>query len=384
MIDKQLIQEKISILQEELGITEIVDEEYSLILDEAIKKIHFYNRITNILDGEVKSKSEDVVNGEDFCDSLKKILMDLFEETHKLDLFADDFNFREFLHDNIDYPIERMKEQLDKPWLRDKLTIGLMGHYATGKTTVLNLLFEEAFPVNKHENTALPTYLTYGKATEQVTLVDRNNKSQILTKDQCSVLDYQNGVKNYPFSRIFNYMVKENRYEILKKLTIIDTPGLFSTNDEHSASTINSMPSCDAIFYFINITKSATVDDFKILQQIDSVPLYLIFSFVDARGTTPSAVDHSIMKIIDEIKQKKDINFKGFLKIGKREEARQHFKQDANKVLLTLANEYKVYEPEKHVFAVINYLEDFLVKCKSNLANIIRKTKRFAFSERTA
>lgn len=377
MIDKQIIQEKISVLQEELGLSEIVDkeysiiEEYSIILDEAIKQLHFYNELTNILNGEVKSKSEDVVSDENVCDSLKKILMDIFEETHKLDLFSDDFNFREFLHENIDYPIERMKEQLDKPWLRDKLTIGLMGHYATGKTTVLNLLFGESFPVNKHENTALPTYLTYGKATEQVTLIDRNNKSQILTKDQCSVLDFQNGVKSYPFARIFNYMVKENQYDILKKLTIIDTPGLFSTNKEHSVSTINSMPSCDAIFYFINITKSATDDDFKILQQIGSVPLYIIFSFVDARGTTPSEVDRSIMKIIGDIKHKKEINFKGFLKIGRREETRQMFKQETYKILGTLVNEHEVYEPENHVFAVINYLEDFLVKCKSNLSKII-------------
>lgn len=371
MIDKQIIQKQFSVLQEEVGLSEILDEDYNIILDEAIKQIHFYNELTKILDGEVKSKSEDVVNDENVCDSLKKLLMDIFEETHKLDLFSDDFNFREFLHENIDYPIERMKEQLDKPWLRDKLTIGLMGHFATGKTTVLNLLFGESFPVNKYENTALPTYLTYGKATEHVTLIDRNNKSQILTKDQCSVLDFQNGVKNYPFARIFNYMVKENQYDILKKLTIIDTPGLFSTNKEHSVSTINSMPSCDAIFYFINIKKSATDADFKILQRIGSVPLYVIFSFVDARGTNPSDVDSSIMEIIGKIKQKKDINFKGFMKIGKREETRQIFKQEAYKILGILVNEHEVYEPLKHVFAVINYLEDFLVKWKSHFSKII-------------
>ena len=347
MIDKQIIQEEISVLQEELGLFGIVDEEFGIILGEAIKQIHFYNELTKILDGEVKSKNEDVVNGENFCDSLKKILMDIFEETHKLDLFSNDFNFREFLHQNIDYPIERMKEQLDKPWLRDKLTIGLIGHFATGKTTVLNLLFGESFPVNKYENTALPTYLTYGKATEKVTLVDRNNQSQILTKNQCSVLDFQNGVKNYPFARIFKYMVKENQYEILKKLTIIDTPGLFSTHKEHSVSTKNSMPNCDVIFYFINITKSATDDDFKILQQIGSVPLYIIFSFVDARGTTPSEVDRSIMKIIGDIKHKKEINFKGFLKIGRREETRQMFKQETYKILGTLVHEHEVYELAK-------------------------------------
>lgn len=53
MIDKQLIQEKNQILKEELGLSEIVDkeysiiEEYSIILDEAIKQLHFYNELTN-------------------------------------------------------------------------------------------------------------------------------------------------------------------------------------------------------------------------------------------------------------------------------------------------------------------------------------------------
>ena len=66
MIDKQIIQEKISVLQEELGLLGIIDEEFGIILGEAIKQIHFYNELTKILDGEVKSKNEDVVNGENF------------------------------------------------------------------------------------------------------------------------------------------------------------------------------------------------------------------------------------------------------------------------------------------------------------------------------
>lgn len=371
MIDEQIIQEKISILQEKLGLSSIVDEEYTIILEEVIKQIVFYKELTNILHGEVKPKSDDVINREEFCDSLRKIITDLFEETHKLDVFSDEFNLREFLRDNIDRPIERMKEQMEKTWLRDKLTIGLMGHFSTGKTTALNLMFGESFTTDGHENTALATYLTYGSNTNIVTIVDKAGQSQELTLEQCGLLDYAKGVEDFPFARIFNYMVKENKNKILKDLTIIDTPGLFSTKVNHSVPTMNVISSCDAIFWFINITDSASKDDISVIHQyVGSLPLYIVFSYVDARGTTPQSVDDSINKILKEI-QKNEIDCKGYLRLGKRDAARQQFKTDADVILKKLADEHKAYVPAAHIFEVINFLEGFLVKCKNNFAEAV-------------
>lgn len=336
-----------------------------------IEKLSFYEQLTTLLKGNVKPKSDEVIGGEEFCDSLRKIITDLFEETHKLDVFSDEFNLREFLREHIDRPIERMKEQMEKTWLRDKLTIGLMGHFSTGKTTALNLMFGESFTTDGHENTALATYLTYGTNTNVVTIVDKAGQSQELTLDQCGLLDYAKGVEDFPFARIFNYMVKENKNKTLKDLTIIDTPGLFSTKVDHSIPTMNVVSSCDAIFWFINITDSASKEDINVIHKyVGSLPLYIVFSYVDARGTTPQTVDEAIKKILQEIK-KNEIDCKGFLKLGKRDSVRQQFKSEADVILKKLANEHEAYVPAAHIFEVINFLEGFLVKCKNDFTQAV-------------
>ena len=261
---------------------------------------------------------------------------------------------------------------MEKTWLKDKLTIGFMGHFNTGKTTALNLLFDEAFQVNRHENTALATYLTYGSKQDVVTIVDKAGLSQELTLDQCSILDYSAGVKDFPFARIFNYMVKENSAKLLKELTIIDTPGLFASTG-HSAPSMSVVSSCDAIFWFINITSSLTNDDLKVLKEsLQGKPVYIIFTFIDAIGTTPDGVNSSIKSIVTKLK-KEEIDYKGYLTLGKREFPRTKFKTDALNLLKRMSDEYEVYLPGSHITAAIDFLEDFLVKCQKHYTDQIGK-----------
>lgn len=336
-------------------------------------KIKFLKDLTLLLKGQVTPKSKETLAGEEFCDNLKLNITQLYEQTHRLDLFSDDFNLSDFISCHVEFPLDRLKEQMEKTWLKDKLTIGFMGHFATGKTTALNLLFDESFQVNRHENTALATYLTYGSKEDVVAIVDKAGLSQELTLEQCSILDYSNGVRDFPFARIFNYMVKENNANILKDITIIDTPGLFSTSTGHSAPTMNVVSSCDAIFWFINITASLSHDDVKILtESLQGKPIYAIFTFVDARGTTPAGVDSSIKDIIAKLKKEK-IDVKGYLTLGKKDEARIKFKYDAIKLLKNMSKEYEVYLPGNHISAAIDFLEGFLVKCQSNHTEQIAK-----------
>lgn len=337
------------------------------------KKLQFLDELTSLLKGQVTPKSKETLDGEEFCDSLKHHITQLYEQTHRLDLFSDDFNFSEFISRHVDFPLERLKEQMEKTWLKDKLTIGFMGHFSTGKTTALNLLFDESFQVNRHENTALATYLTYGSKQNIVTIVDKAGLSQELTLDQCSILDYSAGVKDFPFARIFNFMVKENTARILKELTIIDTPGLFATSTGHSAPTMSVVSSCDAIFWFVNITSSLTDDEIKVLKEsLQGKPVYIVFTFVDAIGTTPSQVDSSIKSIVGKLKNE-GVDYKGYLTLGKRDLARDKFKNDALYLLKRMSDEYEVYMPGSHISAAIDFLEDFLVKCQNHYTEQIGK-----------
>jgi len=341
------------------------------------KKLQFYEELTTLLKGQVTPKSKETLNGEEFCDSLKHHITQLFERTHRLDLFSDDFNFSEFISQNIEFPLERLKEQMEKTWLKDKLTIGFMGHFATGKTTALNLIFDESFQVDRHENTALATYLTYGQKQDVVTIVDRAGQSQELTLEQCSVLDYAKGVKDFPFARIFSYMVKENNAQLLKDLTIIDTPGLFSTSTGHSAPTMSVVSSCNAILWFINITNSFDKKELEVMKEsLQGKPVYVVFSYIDGRGTTPAGVDNSIRDIVEELENEEKVDYKGYLTLGKKEDARIKFKNEAFKLMANLSDEYTPYIPGSHISATIDFLEDFLVKCQAHYTEQVGKLDR--------
>lgn len=337
------------------------------------KKLQFLEELTTLLKGQVAPKSKETLEEEAFCDSLKLHITQLYEQTHRLDLFSDEFNYSEFIASNIDSPLERLKEQIEKTWLKDKLTVGFMGHFSTGKTTALNLLFDESFQVNRHENTAIATYLTYGSKQNVVTIVDRAGQSQELTLDQCSILDYSKGIMGFPFARIFNYMVKENSAKLLEDITIIDTPGLFSKKIGHSAPTMNVISSCDTVFWFLNITKSLSDDDIRVMKEsLQGKPVYVVFSFTDAIGTNQFQVESSIKSIVSKLKEKQ-IDYKGHLMLGGEAETQSRFKKEALILLKKMSDEYEVYSPGGHISASIDFLENFLVQCQANHTKQIGK-----------
>ena len=244
------------------------------------KKILFLERLTKLLNGTIKEKEQSTIESEKFCDALKWKLSRIMEEIYKLDYLSDDFELSSFVSSHIVAPIERMKEQMDKPWLKDKLTIGLLGHFNAGKTTALNLIFDEKFATERRENTALATYLVSGNNTDVLTVVDKGGKAQEISIDDSSLFDFTAGIRNFPFARIFEYVVKESNNSLLSQLTFIDTPGLNATN-EHSEPSIRVIPNCDAIFWFIKLTGSVSEADLKFIKEnINDKALFVIFSFV--------------------------------------------------------------------------------------------------------
>ena len=203
-----------------------------------------------------------------------------FEEAIKIEALPDDFVFAPFIEEHVNYPIERMKEQVEKPWLKDKLTIGLLGHFSTGKTTALNLILSENLPTNEDENTALAAYLINGRKGE-MSIVTKLGQTLILNQDDSKALDYANGSKKFPFARIFDYIVKENGSQILNKLTFIDTPGL-GKSFEHSEPTVSALQSCDAVIWFAKLENGIDTPDIKFIQNnIGQRALYIVFSFVN-------------------------------------------------------------------------------------------------------
>lgn len=318
----------------------------------------FLQRLTSLLNSEVRTKTKDDLESEEFCEALKWQLTRCFEEALKIDALPADFKFAPFIAEHVNAPVERMKEQIEKPWLKDKLTIGLLGHFNVGKTTALNLILSENLPVNEDENTALAAYLING-TNKEMSIVTKSGQTLILKDEDSKVLDYATSGK-FPFARIFDYIVKENRSQLLDKLTFIDTPGL-GRNLQHSEPTISALQSCDAVIWFVKVTDSISVSDIKFIQKNigERRTLYVVISFVD----DVEYPDRAITTIKDCF-SKNRITVQEYFTLGDSPSLKSEFSEKIVNSLKKAAENYDAYNPYEHIYLTINFLKETIVNFK--------------------
>lgn len=318
----------------------------------------FLQRLTSLLNSEVRTKSKEAVDAEEFYEALKWQLTHCFEEAMKIYALTDDFKFAPFISEHVNFPVERMKEQIEKPWLKDKLRIGLLGHFSAGKTTALNLILSENLPTNENENTALAAYLINGSNSE-MSIVTKSGQTLVLKEEDSKALDYAEGKRRFPFARIFDYIVKENRSQLLEKLTFIDTPGL-GRNFQHSEPTISALHSCDAVIWFVKVPDSISNNDLKFIQEnIGKRTLYVVLSFVDECENPDSAI-----KVIKDRFIKSSIEVQEYFNLGESSAIQSEFRKKIVDSLKSAAEKHEAYNPYTHIYATICTLEETIVNYK--------------------
>lgn len=320
----------------------------------------FLARLVSLLNSEIRTKSKESIEAEETCNAIKWELTRCLEETHKLDALPDDFALSAFLEEHVNAPLERIKDQLEKPWLKDKLTIGLLGHFSTGKTTAINLMLSENLPTNEDENTALAAYLING-TNKEMSIVTKSGQTLILKEEDSKALDYADGKKKFPFARVFNYIVKENSSSLLQSITFIDTPGL-GKKLEHSEPTLNALTACDAVIWFVKTPDSISNVDVDFIKENISdkdKALYIVCSFIDDCENPERAIT-----VIKSALQKKDIKVKEYFTLGYDNYIQEKFRASILKSLNSASEKHEVDNPYVHLYQVISFLEDILLKYK--------------------
>lgn len=355
-----------------------------------LQHLLFIKKFQDLLNGRIEPESEDIHNAKLGCEELKTQIRDILERIKALDI-KDKISVIDIFEHKVDLPLRRYVEQSTKPWLQNKLTIALMGHLKTGKTSAMNCFFGEDFPTGSDEATALATYLYEGDNPDQTALlVDKEGGMQEITAEQLQLFSFDKSFK-FPFPRMFSYIAKKSHHPALSDKTFIDTPGLFSSNSEHSKPTYNVIDYCDVVFWFINIRKfiSDKSDLPFIKKHLSDKPVYIIFTFIDARGTNKA----EIPEIQEDIKQKlaKDgITIQGYILFGKEKDTQEQFKKDFEKIIKSLGNSYQTVNPILQINKflldlqkrILNYLENMTKSKNENkneldkMNNIIKQSRR--------
>lgn len=324
-------------------------------------RLDFIKRFQNLLDKSLQDESTEIHEIKEISEHLKWRIRGIVESMHKQDMFNDELSLEAFCQATIDIPLKRFVEQKEKPWLKDKLTIALMGHLKTGKTSVMNYYFGENFPTSTEEATALATYLYSGDNPNSSMLVDKEGSVQVLSEEEVQLFSLETSF-NFPFARMFSYIAKESNHPSLSDKTFIDTPGLFSSNVGHSYSTFNVIENCDVIFWFIDCRKSISITERDFIKEhLAEKPVYFIFTFVDARGLTPEKARTAI-EVIKRSLQEVGIDAKGFLSFGRQEETKRLFKSEFEPIINGLSNEYKVSDPLLEIIGLLSNLRDLVIQ----------------------
>lgn len=209
-----------------------------------------------------------------------------------------------------------------KSWIEGKKTIAFIGEFSAGKTSIVNRILSQdnsniaLLPVSTKATTAVPTYIAGGDyTTYQFVSPDGTLKGiseNTFKKVSKEILGRINGV-----SSLISYFVMTYNNPHLEGLSILDTPGFSSGDQEDAIRTIDVINECDALFWVFDVN-AGTVNrsSLKIIKENMTRPLYVIINKVDTKSK--SDVD-SVEKLIRKAFDKEGIKVEKFLRFSSKE-----------------------------------------------------------------
>ena len=195
-----------------------------------------------------------------------------------------------------------------KGWINGKTTIAFVGEFSAGKTSIVNRILSQddpkvpQLPVSTKATTAVATYIAGGPVVsyqfvtpdDRLKMISRETFTEKVSKE---ILDQVKGV-----SSLIQYFVMTYKNPNLEGLSILDTPG-FNSNDENDAQrTMEVINECDALFWVFDVN-SGTINrsSLSVIKEYLNKPLYVVINKVDTKSESEiKKVEELIMKTLKD------------------------------------------------------------------------------------
>ncbi len=210
---------------------------------------------------------------------------------------------KNFFCSNLDSWASTMK----KVWIQGKKTIAFVGEFSAGKTSIVNRILSQdnpdipLLPVSMKATTAIPTYISGGVAT-YYRFVTPDNELKVISPSTFmrvskEVLDKVKGV-----SSLIQYFVMTYKNPCLDNMSILDTPGFSSYDQQDEKRTIDVINECDALFWVLDVNAgSVNTTSLKVIKKYLTKPLYIILNKIDTKARNEiKAVEASIRETFEK------------------------------------------------------------------------------------
>ena len=226
------------------------------------------------------------------------------------------------LTDEGERDLSMWQSECAKSWIQGKVKVAFIGEFSAGKTSIVNRLLQDGdphaiqLPVSSKATTAIPTYISGrkggGKATYRFYTPDsilKEISEDTFRRVSKEVLEEVGGI-----SSMIKYFVMAYANKGLERLSILDTPGFSSQDQEDEQRTMEVINECDALFWVVDVN-SGTLNtrSIRVIRQHLHKPLYIIINKVDTKS--PSEVKQAEQAIRATCSKEK-LEVKGFIHMG--------------------------------------------------------------------
>jgi len=164
--------------------------------------------------------------------------------------------------------------------------LAVLGQFKRGKSTLLNaLLGQEVLPTSVVPLTAIPTFIRWGETPQVRVIFNGESPPDQLSADSPGDLSAflsryvteESNPENRLGVRLAEATLPE---EILSRgLVLIDTPGIGSTYQHNTETTLNFLPQCDAALFMVSADPPVTEVELTFLKEVRRKVRHLIFVF---------------------------------------------------------------------------------------------------------
>ncbi len=182
--------------------------------------------------------------------------------------------------------LESLRDRLAK----DTFHLAVLGQFKRGKSTFLNaLLGQEVLPTSVVPLTAIPTFVRWGACLRaRIVYLDDRPEEEFETangKDLNAFLSRYVTEEANPQNHlgVLQAEVFHPADILARGLVLIDTPGIGSTFQHNTETTLNFLPQCDAALFLVSADPPVTEVELTFLKEVRRKisRLFFIFNKVD-------------------------------------------------------------------------------------------------------
>ena len=243
--------------------------------------------------------------------------------------------------------------------MESPLQVMVMGAFSTGKSSFVNaLLGEDVTAVEALPTTAVITKLTYGD-NENVSVHFQDDSTKVYPTTEFVRMTNENESSWSSIREKISYVERTLSLEMLKKINIIDSPGL-EAKDIHTKITRKFINRADVVFWMFSAENAGTGTELKAIEDLDSrlLPIAIVnkMDTLDEEEDEPEEFLQEVQHKL-EGKVRNVIGISAKLALEGRASKSDHLLKESNinQVVKTI-NE--VIIPQSTVFKVNAFLEN--------------------------